>query len=276
MNLRVLFTLLFTVLLFSLSGQKKDQTEIIAVIDQMFDGMRANDSMMLIDLFTPEASLASIFINPKGEVIKRPGNIKGFITAVGRPHDEMWDERIWSYDIKIDNPMAQAWTEYTFYLGDRLSHCGVNVFEMIKLESGWKISGITDTRRKTGCTTKEESDINEIMDQWHHAAAVADEDAFFGSMTENGIYIGTDATERWTRNEMKNWAQKYFERESAWSFTPLSRNISFSEDRTIAWFDELLDTWMGSCRGSGVLVLTEMGWKIQHWEKGTQESLLKG
>ena len=246
-------------------AQGDQNSQIIGVIDQLFDGMRANDSTMIQDLFTPEAQLASIFTNKEGEVVKRGGAIANFITAVGRPHEEVWDEKIWSYDIKIDEPMAQVWTEYTFYLGERMSHCGVNVFEMIHLKEGWKISGITDTRRSTSCTTKENGDIDALMDAWHLAAAQADEDTFFGSMTKDGVYIGTDSEERWMRDEMKEWSAKYFERESAWSFTPTSRNIDFSEDRTMGWFDELLDTWMGTCRGSGVVVLTENGWKIKHY-----------
>ena len=248
-----------------LSSQVNNKNEIVGIIDQMFDGMRAADSTMIQDLFTKEASLSSIFTNKDGEVVKRSGDISGFITAVGTPRQQLWDERIWSYEIKIDGPMAQAWTEYTFYVDDRLSHCGVNVFEMIHLQDGWKISGITDTRRSTGCKTKEESDINELLDNWHRAAAKGDEEVFFNSMTEDGVYLGTDASERWLRDEMKEWSSQYFERDSAWSFTPLSRNVSLSEDKSLAWFDELLDTWMGPCRGSGVLILTEDGWKIKHY-----------
>lgn len=231
----------------------------------MFDGMRANDSMMIKDLFTPEASLSSIFTNPSGEVVKRSGSISNFITAVGRPRNQVWDEKIWSYEIKIDDPMGQAWTEYTFYLDDQLSHCGVNVFEMIHLADGWKISGITDTRRNVGCKTKSEAEIHEIVDRWHKAAATANEDVFFGSMTEDAVYIGTDASERWIRDEMKTWSEKYFEQDSAWNFTPLERNITFNSDESLAWFDEILDTWMGTCRGSGVLSKTAEGWKIIHY-----------
>ena len=263
--IRTPIILFFLVCTCTIHAQTSDEGEIKAVINQMFDGMRAGDSSMLTGIFTPAASLSSIFTNTEGEVVKRGGSIANFISAVGTPHDQVWDERIWSYDIKIDEPMASAWTEYTFYLGDQMSHCGVNVFEMIHLAEGWKISGITDTRRKTGCKTKEESEINELMDRWHQAAAEADEQTFFGSMTEDGVYIGTDASERWLRDEMRTWSQKYFERDSAWDFKPTSRNIQFSEDRSMAWFDELLDTWMGTCRSSGVVVNTEEGWKIKHY-----------
>lgn len=239
--------------------------QIEAVIKQLFNGMRAGDSLMVKDLFTPEATLSSIFTNRQNEVVKRSNSASGFVTAIGEPHDEMWDEQIWSYDVRIDGPMAQVWTEYTFYLGNNMSHCGVNVFEMINLDQGWKISAITDTRRKTNCTTKVEAEVDALMDDWHNAAATADELIFFGSMTDDAIYIGTDASERWTRGEMIEWSKEYFKRESAWSFTTVSRNVVLNEAQNFGWFDELLDTWMGPCRGSGVVVKTEDGWKIKHY-----------
>ena len=106
--------------------------------------------------------------------------------------------------------------------------------------------------------------INKMLDNWHHAAAVADEDVFFGSMTENGIYIGTDKTERWKRDELKEWSKKYFESESAWDFKPFDRDIHvYKED--IAWFSESLNTWMGVCRGSGILRKDKIGWKIEQY-----------
>lgn len=104
--------------------------------------------------------------------------------------------------------------------------------------------------------------INQFMDNWHKAAATADEELFFGSMTEDGVYLGTDKTEKWTRDEMAEWANEYFQRESAWSFTATERDIYFSEDGKTAWLNEKLDTWMGVCKGTAVLVLKKDGWKI--------------
>lgn len=104
--------------------------------------------------------------------------------------------------------------------------------------------------------------ISEFMDNWHKAAATADEEVFFGSMTENGIYLGTDKTEKWTRDEMAEWANEYFQQESAWSFTVTERDVYFSEEGKTAWLNEKLDTWMGVCKGTAVLVLRSEGWKI--------------
>jgi hypothetical protein len=104
--------------------------------------------------------------------------------------------------------------------------------------------------------------VHQFMDNWHKAAATADENVFFGSMTAQGVYLGTDKTEKWTRDEMAKWADEYFQEESAWSFTATERDVYFSEDEKTAWLNEKLDTWMGVCKGTAVLVLKENGWKI--------------
>jgi len=109
------------------------------------------------------------------------------------------------------------------------------------------------------------SELNTFMDNWHHSAAVADEDIFFGGLDSNAVYLGTDAAERWGKSVFMDWGIKYFERDTAWAFVPFNRNWDFSEDMKYAWFDELLETHMGICRGSGVVVFTSNGWKIKQY-----------
>ncbi|WP_224242940.1 nuclear transport factor 2 family protein [Hyalangium gracile] len=108
--------------------------------------------------------------------------------------------------------------------------------------------------------------IAAVLDDWHKAAAEADEARYFGHFTADGVFLGTDATERWTRDAFRAWARPFFARGKAWSFRSVSRNIALSRDGTVAWFDEALDTPnMGPCRGSGVLVKEAGGWKIAQY-----------
>ena len=112
---------------------------------------------------------------------------------------------------------------------------------------------------------QEKEQIDQFLDQWHKAAAIADTNVFFGSIADDGIYIGTDATERWDKKSFMTFAQPYFARGEAWEFTPYDRQLFLSEDGEIAWFSELLTTWMGVCRGSGVLHKSSDGWKIKQY-----------
>lgn len=104
-----------------------------------------------------------------------------------------------------------------------------------------------------------------IIDSWHKAAAEANYDNYFDLLTDDAIFIGTDATENWTKSEFKAYAKPHFDKGKAWSFTAVERHIYFNSDNTVAWFDELLDTQMKICRGSGILVLQKGQWKIQHY-----------
>jgi len=105
-----------------------------------------------------------------------------------------------------------------------------------------------------------------VLDDWHNAAGVADEARYFGHFAPNGVFMGTDATERWTVSEFREWAKPQFRRKTAWNFKPRDRHIDFSPDGTIAWFDEMLDTPnLGVCRGSGVLMRIEGAWKISQY-----------
>ena len=113
--------------------------------------------------------------------------------------------------------------------------------------------------------TKAEKDINTALNQWHAAAAKANFSSYFDLMTSDAVFIGTDATEVWNKTEFMAYAKPHFDKGKAWSFTSLNRTIYFSKNKKTAWFDELLDTQMDLCRGSGTLVKTKNGWKIAHY-----------
>ncbi|RXG14353.1 SnoaL-like protein [Leeuwenhoekiella aestuarii] len=112
---------------------------------------------------------------------------------------------------------------------------------------------------------KTEMAINSQLEKWHKAAADADFDAYYDLMTEDAVFIGTDADENWQLDQFKAYAKPYFDKGKAWSFTTLERTIYHPKKSKIAWFDELLDTQMGICRGSGVMRLDGKDWKVQHY-----------
>lgn len=107
--------------------------------------------------------------------------------------------------------------------------------------------------------------LDSILDNWHQAAGSADFDTYFGLMTGDAVFIGTDATEYWAGEEFRSFAKPYFDRGKAWNFTALERNIYVNEGEKLAWFDELLDTQMEICRGSGILKKQWGKWKVAHY-----------
>lgn len=129
---------------------------------------------------------------------------------------------------------------------------------------GLVLLGCKSSQPKNNLNVKAE--INLILDNWHKAAGQANFNAYFDVLTEDAIYIGTDPTENWNKDEFIKFSKPYFDKGKAWNFTALERNIYFSSDMKMAWFDELLNTQMKICRGSGVLVRDEKGsWKIKHY-----------
>jgi hypothetical protein len=81
------------------------------------------------------------------------------------------------------------------------------------------------------------------------------------------VFLGTDATERWTVDEFRRYAHPYFAKGKAWTFRAHDRHVMFSPDGAVAWFDEALDTPnLGPSRGSGVLIRSGGDWKIAHYD----------
>ncbi len=243
------------------------EAEIRTVINKMFQSMYKADTVVLRTCFTPGAKFMTYSYDAKGNPRAKGEALPDFLRGVGLMGEAVMEERLTGWQCLIDDGIASVWTPYEFYFESKFSHCGVNSFQLIKVQGEWKISMITDTRRKDGCISEPKQTIliDSLINQWHHAAATADEDSFFGRMTPGGIYIGTDPTERWLRDELKEWSKEYFNREKAWDFKPISRNITIGPGGQMAWFDELLDTWMGTCRSTGILEKIDGEWMIIYY-----------
>ena len=125
---------------------QSNETQVRAVIDRLFDGMRAGDSTMVRSVLHEEAFMARA--GSQGLNVR---TTDGFVKAVGTPHDEVWDERIWDVHISVDGRLASAWMEFAFFLGDKMSHCGVNSMQLYQTDEGWKIIYLADTNRPPTC-----------------------------------------------------------------------------------------------------------------------------
>jgi len=128
-----------------------ESAAVRATIDRLFDAMREGDSTGVHTAFAEGATLQTVegTENESGdspETIVRSTPVPAFAEAVGRPREEVWDERIWDVVIRIDGDLAAAWVPYAFYLGSALQHCGVNAMQLVRHSEGWKILHLTDTR----------------------------------------------------------------------------------------------------------------------------------
>lgn len=107
--------------------------------------------------------------------------------------------------------------------------------------------------------------VDSLLNKWHKSAAEANYDQYFELMDSVSVFIGTDARENWTKAQFAAFCKPYFDEGKAWDFKALERNIYVSKNFEIVWFDELLDTWMGVCRGSGVLGKSKGEWRLKQY-----------
>lgn len=107
--------------------------------------------------------------------------------------------------------------------------------------------------------------IGAMLDSFNVAAANADFDRYFSFFADSATFIGTDATERWNKQQFMTWAKPHFDNKHTWDFKVLERHIYPDKMLNIAWFDELLNTRMKICRGSGVVTKEGSRWKLQQY-----------
>ena len=133
----------------------------------------------------------------------------------------------------------------------------------------FNFSATVSAQKKGFYENVQKKNVTKVLDDLNAFAAAADYTNYFDLYAEESTFIGTDATEVWNKKEFMVWAKPFFDKGKAWNFTSLKRNITFSKDGNYAWFDEVLDTQMKICRGSGVLEKIGGKWKIRQYVLST-------
>jgi hypothetical protein len=130
---------------------QNDETAIKSAVSKLFEGMKKSDTTIIRAFFSSNPILQTIIKNKDGQVGLETEPLDSFLVSVAASHTEVYDERITFDVIKIDGELAMVWAPYKFYVGARLNHCGVNSFQLVKINGEWKIQYLIDTRRRHGC-----------------------------------------------------------------------------------------------------------------------------
>lgn len=136
-------------------AQASDRAAILATVQHVFDAMRTRDTTLLHQAFDSTARLVGIS-NRGGSPSVSLTSPSQFGVAITRaPAGDVWHERIYEPEVRIDGDVAQVWAYYTFHRNAVFSHCGVDAFMLLKVAGDWKITQLADSRRTDGCTHTE-------------------------------------------------------------------------------------------------------------------------
>lgn len=136
----------------SIFAQNSDELEVKNTIIKFFNAFHKQDSIAIKELVSKDLKLQSIGKNKEGITQLRSEEFSAFLKSiVSIPKDQKFEEKLLDFKIRMDGDMANAWTPYEFWFNDKFSHCGVNSFQLVKLESVWKIIYLIDTRRREDC-----------------------------------------------------------------------------------------------------------------------------
>jgi len=148
---RILILLTATIFISTITKAQSPEDSVKAVVNQLFAAMKGANAAMLKEAFADSAVLQTIRRKQDGTFFVQDEKVSDFVEQIGKAKKDSLDERITFETVKIDGPLAIAWTPYKFYYAGNFSHCGVNSFQLVRINGRWKIQFLIDTRRKQGC-----------------------------------------------------------------------------------------------------------------------------
>ena len=148
---RILILLTATIFISTNTKAQSAEDSVKAVVNQLFAAMKGANAAMLKETFADSAVLQTIRRKQDGTFFVQDEKVSDFVEQIGKAKKDSLDERITFETVKIDGPLAIAWTPYKFYYAGNFSHCGVNSFQLVRINGRWKIQFLIDTRRRQGC-----------------------------------------------------------------------------------------------------------------------------
>ncbi len=148
---RILILLTAMIAISSFAQAQTPEDSVKAVVNQLFTAMRTVDGIMLKNAFADSAVLQTIRRKADGTFFVQDEKVDDFVKSISTAKKDSLDERITFETVKIDGPLASVWTPYKFYYAGKFSHCGVNSFQLVRINGRWKIQFLIDTRRRQGC-----------------------------------------------------------------------------------------------------------------------------
>lgn len=136
-----------------LPAQNSTETDVKTVISTLFDYMKLGDTAKMRALFDPSCRLQTAATNKEGKPVLENAAILDWLKGVAgaKTRGTVIDEKILSYEVRIDDNLATVWAPYELHVNGKFNHCGVDAFQLYKSEQGWKIIQVCDTRRKDRC-----------------------------------------------------------------------------------------------------------------------------
>ncbi len=145
----VAFSASLTLAVFAPGVAAQDDASPLAAVHRMFEGMRSADSAMVRGTLAPDVRFA-ILDAREGALTIRAQKVDGWVSGIAGSGGA-WNEQIYDVQVMVDGPMASVWAPYTFYVNGAISHCGINSIELLRDTESWKVTQISDTRRRDGC-----------------------------------------------------------------------------------------------------------------------------
>jgi hypothetical protein len=135
------------------TAAQTSEDEVLAVVTQLFDGMRARDGDLLRSLFHADARMTGTGLQD-GSYTVSVNPPDGWIESISSFSGGEIDERIYDPKVDVSGALAAVWAEYDLYLGGEFRHCGVDAFHLALTDAGWKIVHVADTRVTEGCPAR--------------------------------------------------------------------------------------------------------------------------
>lgn len=129
-----------------------DEAAVLAVVDQFMTAISTNDLELMASVQLPDGMTYRAGPAQGGgvEVVARPNS---YWVQPERADGRARIERYWSPAVLMRGHIAVVWTPYEFWLDGKRSHCGIDTFNLVKVDGRWRVANAMWTVEPEGCAS---------------------------------------------------------------------------------------------------------------------------
>jgi ketosteroid isomerase-like protein len=134
----------------AVGAQANDKKVVVGVIETMFAALAKGDTAAMRATFHPQARVVQTGTGKDGKPFNRVNSIDDFLKSIGAAAGKKLEEQVMSPVVQIEDNLAVVWAAYRFLVDGKASHCGVDSYQLVRTDAGWKLLHIVDTQKPCG------------------------------------------------------------------------------------------------------------------------------
>lgn len=141
--------------------QPGEEAAVLEALDRYMTAISETDLETQAAMQTPDG-MTYQWRPAEGGGMQIRGRPNSYWTDPSQDDGRAYRERYWSPTVLVRGGIAVVWAPYEFWVDGKTTHCGVDVFDFVKIDGEWRVSNSMWTVESDACAELRPADSSAL------------------------------------------------------------------------------------------------------------------